>query len=277
MEIEYIRWKASYTRRAGEAYAIWVRRFREITGKGMADAELSDVLRFSEDIRSRYASGTVGYAMSIIRDYASFVSRRKILRFDYKDIRPPHTRSVPYEPITPEEYVTLLSWLRVDTLQGARDNLMVRMLYDTGMRVSELLSLDFEAMDTFHRQAFIDTKKTDRRRLIFWGKDTNEFLKDYADRCGTETGPVFGNTRDGWRMTSRSATRIIHGYCQRAGIKKRIVAHSFRHSKAWQVLDGGGTVKDVQFILGHTNPLSSFHYLNLYEGTQVERARRFLD
>lgn len=277
MEEEYLRWKASYTISAGKTYAPWIRGFRKLSGKGIEEATLPDILSYSEKLRDRYAPGTAQLAITVIRDYASFVSRRSRLRFDFHDIRTPHARNVPYEPITETEYVTLLTWCRVDTLTHARDNVLVRMLYDTGMRISELLSLDFETMDTVTRQAFVDTRKTSDRRLVFWGKDTNEFLKNYQERRETESGPVFVCEKQGTRLTNRSAERIIVSYCKKAGIKKRIVCHSFRHGKAWRVLDNGGTVKDVQFILGHRNPISSFHYLNLYEGAQVERARKFLD
>lgn len=277
MENEYLRWKSSYTLRAGTSYAPWVHAFRTLTGKDIEEATLDDALLYSEKIREKYSPGTATLAITVIKDYASFASRKGKLLFDYRDIRAPRGRAVPYEPITETEYVTLLTWPRLATLTGARDNLLLRMLYDTGMRISELLSLDFEAVDIISRQAFVDTRKTTDRRLIFWGKDTNEFLRDYMNRRAVSSGPIFVNENFGHRLTNRSAERIIEGYCKKAGIKKRIVCHSFRHGKAWRVLDNGGTVKDVQFILGHRNPVSSFHYLNLYEKDQVDRARRFMD
>jgi integrase/recombinase XerD len=277
MEEEYLKWKSSYTISAGKSYASWVRGFRGISGKGIEEATLPDMLTYSERVRERYSPGTAQLAITVIRDYASFVSRRKKLLFDYHDIRSPRGRTTPYEPITEIEYVTMLTWARVDTLWHARDNLLLRMLYDTGMRISELLSLDFEDIDIANRQAFVDTRKTTDRRLVFWGKDTNEFLQNYMERRGADSGPIFVGERDGWRLTVRSAERIIREFCRKAGIRKRIVCHSFRHGKAWRVLDNGGTVKDVQFILGHRNPVSSFYYLNLYDHDQTERARRFLD
>lgn len=137
------------------------------------------------------------------------------------------------------------------------------MLYDTGCRISELVScLSF---DTEKRIAKINNAKRDDEGFIFWGNDTNTFLRTYLDQ---NPSPIF--------PTIRQCQRILQGYCRLAKINKPITCHSFRHSKAWRILDTqGGTVKDVQAILRHKSPLSSFKYLDWDFEKKKERAEKF--
>ena len=265
---QYLQWKGTYRPDTTVlSYEHWIDKFTESTGKGIEEVEFSDIATFNLMLQENYAPKTQEFAMSILHDYVGYWSKRKPLKILLDDIRVRKSRANSHKPITPEEYVSMLSFIKVTTLSGLRDNALVRLLYDTGARISEISSLTMGAVDLVARQAQIHTAKRREDGFIFWGKDTNEFLRVYIEQTKPEED-IF--------PCVRTCQRIVRRYALMAGIKKHITAHSFRHGKAWRVLDGGGTVKDVQLILRHKNPASSFKYFDFHEQKNRERAERFL-
>jgi len=267
-ENQYLAWKGTYRPAATVSkYEQWLDRFTESAGKGIEEVTPTDIATFSLSLQENYAPKTQEYAMTILHDYVGYWAKRKPLKILLDDIRVRRSRANSHKPITPEEYVSMLSFIKVTPLSGLRDNALVRLLYDTGARISEIASLSVEACDLVARQAQIHTAKRREDGFIFWGKDTNEFLRVYIEQTQPE-GEIF--------PCVRTCQRIVKKYALLAGIKKHITAHSFRHGKAWRVLDNGGTVKDVQLILRHKDPASSFKYFDFHEQKNRERAERFL-
>lgn len=257
----YIRWKKTYTRRAWESYAPYVALFDSI-----GPPDMDTLIRYSEVVREHYGERSVTFAMSVAKNYVGYLERRhlsEILKDDVRVPRPYH-RLMPH--LTTPEYVSMLSFIRATTVEGVRDNCLIRMLYDTGARIGEVSELERGDIDLSSRTAEIRTEKTSNRRVVVWGKDTNRFLKEYLD---IQPSGLFPG--------KRQCERIVRKYAELAGIEKHITCHSFRHTRAHVILDNGGTVKDVQETLGHMDPRSSFAYLTLSRTEAIERSRKFLD
>lgn len=248
-----------------ELYRHWIEKFHEHAGKGMEGITFREVVSWSDFLKEKYSEGTVHFVMGATKNYLAFHQKRGAT-IEADEIRVPRARSIAYEPITPEEYVAMLSHIQPDTPKGLRDIVVVRMLYDTGARIGEVSSLKREDIDLSTRTAEIWTEKTTKKRLIAWGKDTHVFLETYLSLNPTLLFPP-----------ARTIERIIRRYATVCGIKKRIVPHSFRHGKAHLILDNGGTVKDIQETLGHLSPTSSFRYLNLNRAEKMKRLAKWLN
>lgn len=263
----YLDWKRTHVmERSAAMYSHWITAFGMITKKPVEECDIHEISEFSKYLKEKYAPKTAELAMSIVHDFFAFWDRRTGLLVSPQDIKIPKGMILePRDTITPEEYVTMLTWIKASTLTGLRDNCLLRLLYDTGSRVSEICDLTREDIDLDRRSARVINRKRRDYGRIYWGHDTNEFLRTYIDH---HVGKLF--------PTTRHALRIVQRYVLLAGIKKHIVSHSFRHSKAHRVLDMGGTVKDIQIILRHKSPVSSFKYLELSEGEETARAERFL-
>ncbi len=258
---QYLRWKKTYTRSAGSSYAPWVRLFDEI-----GTPDLKTYLSFSERVRARYGERSAAYGIAVIHDYVGFLERHHVTDLSQRDIKIPKPRRSPRPHLTTEEYIAMLTWIRADTVSGLRDNALIRMLYDTGARIGEIASLTRYDIDLKSRTAEVSTEKTDRRRVIVWGSDTNRFLAEFMEQQPSGLFP-----------SKRSCERIVRKYAELAKIRKHITCHSFRHTRAHVILDNGGTVKDVQETLGHLHPESSFAYLSLSRTEAISRSRKFLD
>jgi integrase/recombinase XerC len=174
----------------------------------------------------------------------------------------------PYPSATEDEFKKIenLDWS--DNLLGVRNLLITRLLWETGMRNSELLSLKFGDVDLEECCAKLKTLKNERTRWIFWSDDTNNHFQNYVMSVG------FSAESRLFQITPRQVQRIFRKICDQAGVKD-LVPHSMRHGKAHRILKKGGTLKDVQETLGHSSVVSSMRYLNLSKEERQERAKMY--
>ena len=160
------------------------------------------------------------------------------------------------------------------------------MLNDTGMRVSELCDMNISDIEENEENnvscATIRRRKTLRYNTVVWGKETNRLLRLYLGiRLCIEGGDkdalfVLRNNH-GKRITTRTVQRWMEQICFLAEIEQEVTPHSYRHGKAHQVLNQSGNVRDVQAILGHASPNSSFHYLFLNRPSQIAVSGKYLN
>ena len=254
---QYLRTKGVYLSQSSiKIYRSWLNQYQNY----------NDFVSFYEGIKDSYSQGSIQLAMRVVKGYLQYCERHGI-DCDSDDLRVPRAKINSHKPISAEEYVSMLSFIHVDNAKGVRDNALVRMLYDTGARIGEICSLTKQDINFEERSAEIWTEKTICRRLIVWGKDTNEFLETWCELIYSQE-KIFPSTR--------TAERIIKKYAKLAKIEKKIVPHSFRHGKAHRILDSGGSVKDVQEALGHISPISSFRYLQFSRKKSLELLQKYV-
>lgn len=157
--------------------------------------------------------------------------------------------------LTLEEIEILLSIIDVSTKEGQRNKAIIETLYSCGLRVSELIDLKFS--DLFFDEGFIKVKgKGNKQRLVPISpsaiKEINNYLyfrPEINIKKGYEDTLFLSN-----RGTSISRIMIFHfikQYAMEAGIKKSISPHTFRHSFATHLLEGGANIRAIQLMLGH--------------------------
>jgi site-specific recombinase XerD len=156
----------------------------------------------------------------------------------------------------------LLQQPDIGSLGGLRDRAMLEVLFSTGLRVSELVSLNRDQVDTKRRE-FGVIGKGRRPRVVFLSDRAVKWLDEWLARRDDEWQPVFIRlaqrrpdlTADGqeMRLTSRSVQRVVDGYCRKAHLSIKITPHGIRHSFATDLLSNGAGLRDVQEMLGHKN------------------------
>jgi len=279
----YLQWKATYTKRASKNYKIWLVKFVEFSHKNINDTELGDIIGFRgwlED--NNYQPKSIELSMVILKNYFKFwrLQGKKCLSPEL--IRVPKTVANSYQPISFEEYVSILTFLHPDDFWEFQKMIFVRILYETGIRVSELCDINISDINPEKMNTAIRTKKTAKMRTIFWSVETHIMLREFLiQRKKINSTPALfigrkGRGKPTRRITTRSIQRIIKDLCEKAKIEKRITPHSFRHGKAHRILDLGGNPKDVQAILGHCDPSSSFTYMQWNDKEFEKRAKLFL-
>ena len=168
--------------------------------------------------------------------------------------------------LTSKEIEMLLEQPDLSELKGQRDKAMLEVLYATGIRVTELISLRVE--DVNLTNGYIKVKKKNNERHIPLGNLSLKCLKEYINKVRPllirteEEKTLFINT-NGQKMTRQGYWKILKQYKEQAKIDKDITPHTIRHSFAVHMLQNGAELKTVQELLGHTDVASTVMYTQM--------------
>ncbi len=169
--------------------------------------------------------------------------------------------------LTPEEMVRLLQTSDLSTPQGLRDRALMELLYASGLRVSELVSLDVEQVnfDTYEIRVW---GKGSKERVVLMGKPAATALMTYLSQgrpnlLGDKRSSALFVNRYGGRLIERRVQRLLQKYASLAGINKRVYPHLLRHTFATHLLDGGAGLRVVQELLGHASLSSTQIYTHV--------------
>ena len=140
--------------------------------------------------------------------------------------------------------------------KGLRDKAMLELLYATGIRVTELISLNLEDINL--SVGFLACRAGDRERVIPLYKVAVRSIQNYLERVRPNLPVEAGETAlfvniNGKRMTRQGFWKIVKGYQAKAGIQKEITPHTLRHSFAAHLLENGADIRDIQEMLGHAD------------------------
>ena len=153
--------------------------------------------------------------------------------------------------------------------KGFRDHAMLELLYATGIRVSELITLDLEDLNL--AAGFIHCSSNGKERIIPLYRTAVKALQDYAWKIrpqlisDEEETALFVNM-NGERMSRQGFWKIIKYYQEKAGIEKEITPHTLRHSFAVHLLENGADLRSIQEMLGHADISSTQIYTHVVKG-----------
>ena len=161
----------------------------------------------------------------------------------------------------------MLSQPRISQPAGLRDKAMLELLYATGLRVSELVSLDLNNLNLENN--FIRCYgKGSKERIVPLGDIAARFIKEYL-RLGrgklekSGTSPALFLNQQGHRLTRQGFWKIIKKYAAQARINTVITPHTLRHSFATHLLENGADIRSVQEMLGHSDISTTQIYTHL--------------
>ncbi len=278
---EYLDWKGTYASRASVSYRIWLERFLEVCGdKPIEKYDIGDFVKYKHWLETRFKSYTLQFATIVIKNFFQYYKNQNYAcRLVPSLIKLPRITAKSHRAITEEEFKKIVSTIPQNEFIPLRNTVLIRMLWDTGVRVSELCDLDLTQIDENRRSAIISTKKTGKNRIIVWSEETHYYLMRYMPvrlelhNINKATALFVGwHHNKGWssRLATRSVQREIKEYVNRAGINERITPHSFRHGWAHKRRDQNAPLSFIQRGLGHQNPVSTFIY-EQYNDLEFER------
>jgi integrase/recombinase XerD len=227
---------------------------------------------FILDLKQRkYAETTVARKVAAIRSFFSFLAAEGILADNPTEgLASPRVGKMLPKAITPNEVDELLEQpCKRATPEARRDRAMLELMYATGMRVTELVSLDLENISVDGKNPFVRcTGKGAKERLIPIHDQAAEAVEGYM----TEARPLivrnknekalFVNRR-GERLTRQGFWLILKGYAKAANLRDDVTPHTLRHSFATHMLRGGMPLRHVQEMLGHANISTTQVYTHL--------------
>ncbi len=218
--------------------------------------------------------GSIARKLSAIRSFYRYLLREgEVSASPVADTSPKLDRRLPTF-LTLEEIERLLNAPDLTTPQGQRDRALLELLYASGLRVSELVSLNLEQIDLITGEIRVRGKGS-KERVTLMGKPAINALTTYLYQGRIKLLSKKGSSalflnRYGGRLTVRSVQKILGKYAKIINVSKRVHPHMLRHTFATHLLDGGADLRVVQELLGHANLSST----QIYTHVTKSRARK---
>lgn len=205
----------------------------------------------------RYARSTIARGLSAVRALFRFLYREgEVARNPLALISTPKQQRRLPKFLTPDEIRAVLKAPDTATPLGLRDRALLEVLYATGMRVGEAVSLRMG--DLQWEDELRVTGKGRKERIVLLGAAAQQALRRYLEHsrpklaAGRDTEAVFLNARGG-PLTDRGVRIVVDRHVRHAAFHRRISPHVLRHTFATHLLDGGADLRTVQELLGHAN------------------------
>jgi len=248
-----------------------------------AMVDINVLNKYIEDLRVRkgYRDTTTARKVASIKSFFGFLSENSIITEDPTESlgSPRVGRTLP--KFLPEEDVTLLldTAYKSGSNEGQRDAVIMELLYATGLRVGELVSLDLQDVDL--SESYIRCMgKGSKERIVHLYPKALEELRRYLKSVRIallghrRTEPSLFVNHRGERLTRQWVWTILKTYAQKAGIEQNITPHTLRHSFATHLLQNGASLRHVQELLGHSSISTTQVYTHLTNGyVQKEYAK----
>jgi integrase/recombinase XerD len=205
-----------------------------------------------------YKAASVARTLSAVRSFHRFLLREGEATTDPTAaiIRPKVPRGLP-RPLAIEEARRLLESPPDSTPAGLRDRALLELLYGSGLRISELVGLDIDELDTEEGSVRV-LGKGGKEREVPLGRFGRDAIDAYLARgrpalaSVRSRAAVFLNQR-GDRITRQGCAQVLTKHVKAAGIERHVTLHTLRHSFATHLLEGGADVRVVQELLGHAS------------------------
>ena len=239
----------------------------EINYNHVKEEDIKDYIKELQEEGKKASS--ISRCIASIRSFYQFVLKRKKIKVDpTANIQSPKIEKRVPSVLTSKEVELLLDQPKDVDLKGTRDKAMLEFAYATGMRVTEIISLNID--DVNLEEGYVTCKTGNKQRTIPLGTMSLNALKEYVDDArdvlikNDDEKALFVNVNGG-RLTRQGFWKIIKYYKEQAHITKDITPHVLRHSFATHLLQNGADLKAIQTMLGHSDISSTQVYMQFQD------------
>lgn len=229
------------------------------------EADLKSYIVFMNE--QHFAAATVSRNIASIKAFFHFLNQEKIIDRDISEgLKAPKIEKKMPEILTTQEVVRLLEQPSGDSPKEVRDKAMLELLYATGIRVTELITLRISEVNL--PMSFIVCKDAHKERVIPFGMAAKNALVKYLTKAREEmvedksSDILFANC-SGSPMSRQGFWKLIKYYSKKAGITADITPHTLRHSFAAHLVENGADLRSVQEMLGHSDISTTQIYANM--------------
>lgn len=217
--------------------------------------------------RQGKANSTVLRSVSSIRKFYNFLMDRKLVKENpATELHLPQPKHSAPVILTPNEINKLMAQPKTGELKGARDKAMLELLYATGMKVSELITIELKDVDL--EEGVVVCHSNDHYRVIPMGSAAEDAVRYYVENVresmveNQKVKTLFVNC-GGHPMTRQGFWKLIKGYIDSAGINKHVTPQTLRHSFAVHLLQNGADAEAVSQMLGFNDTVSTKVYSDM--------------
>lgn len=221
---------------------------------------------------------TQNYYLIALRVFLKYLMKREITSLPPDRIELAKIKERSLDLITIEELNRLLEGPSGNDLKNLRDKAILELFFSTGLRVSELASINSDL--DLSKNEFSIRGKGEKVRVVFLSDSAKKTIKEYLSKRKDMEEAMFVqvstiNKKGVSRLTPRSIERIVKHYAIKAGISKKVTPHVIRHSFATDLLQNGADIRSVQMMLGHSNISTTQIYTHITDKQLQEVHKKF--
>lgn len=248
-------------------YLIHNKRFLDFIKKKPENVDGVDIKKYLAYLISdkNLKPASVNLALSSLRFFYEQVLKQKI----FVDIKPPKIEKKLPVVLSKDEVKRLLG-----VCVNPKHNLLIKLLYSSGLRVSEAVKMKFDDLDLDEKMGRVISGKGKKDRLIILSNDLIESIKKYLEVRKKTSEYLFPSSHS--HITIRMAQKIVQKNGLKAGIKKRVFCHALRSSFATHLLESGVDIRYIQSLLGH-NSISTTERYTLVSTKELKKIISPLD
>lgn len=277
--LEYLEVTGNKSPKTLENYRHYLERFKEFVAENI-DPKKIDIKkiqnyrlylnRLKDDKGRALGIKTQNYHIIALRAFFKYLAKNDIPTLAPEKIELSKIPERTVEVISREELERLFKAVDQTKKNSARDRAILETLYSTGLRVSELKSLNRDQVD-LKRREFMVRGKGKKPRIVFLSKKAADTIETYIKSRKDNFKPLFINSLkdkdvtadERRRLSTVSIENLVRKYALKAGIIKKVTPHTLRHSYATELLINGADIRSVQEMLGHSSITTTQIYTHL--------------
>ena len=289
--IEHLEVEGGRSVRTAENYRLYLERLIEFSDDIAVENITSEIIRKYRLWLNRYESDagetlsiiTQNYHLVALRGFLRYLSNRDINSLSPEKIILPKVSRKQVTFLHYDEVTRLIEKIDCSAEIGLRDRAIIELLFSSGLRVSELVNLNRDHINTTRRE-FMVRGKGQKDRPVFISKSAAQHTEEYLDTRLDNLPPLFlsysrnnisSMTGDYRRLSARSIQRMLSKYARLAGITKHVSPHTMRHSFATDLLMNGADIRSVQSMLGHSSIATTQVYTHVTDQHLRENYEKF--
>ncbi len=249
-----------------KTYLYQNKKFLQFTNKSERNIEETDIKEYLAHLISdkQLANTSVALAKAALKFYYDEILKKDIVTFKTPKLQ----RKLP-EILTKDEVKRLLA-----VLTHTKSRIIVKLLYSSGIRLSECLNLKVEDLELGNKIGWVRGGKGGKDRMFIVSNDISQELISYFNKNKQTSGHIF---KSGSRtLTPRNVQKIVKKAALRANIQKNVTPHKLRHSFATHLLESGTDIRIIQELLGHANLQTTQIYTKVSQ-EQMRKVKSPLD
>ena len=292
--LEYLEIEKNRSQKTIENYNHYLTRLLDFAGD-ITIQELNDDLirkwriwlnRLGTNTKEELDKSTQNYHLIALRGFLKYCQKRNLNSLPSERIELASVKRKQVTFLNRDELNKLFSQPKTNNIIGLRDKSILELLFSSGLRVSELISLNKDSIN-FEKKEFVIRGKGQKDRPVFVSDEAVKWIKEYLSKRQDQTKALFiqysnhqnkpDNSGNYKRLTTRSVQRLVNQYALMAGINKHVSPHVLRHSFATNLLMNGADIRSVQTMLGHSNIATTQIYTHITDAHLKEVYQKFHD
>lgn len=278
--LEYLELERNVSQNTIENYNHYLNRFLDFAGEiNPSDIDLDLIKKYrlhlarwiDPESKNPLKRKTQNYFMIALRSYLKYLTRVDVASLPPEKVELGEVEASPLKVLEQVDLQNLLTAPDLTTPDGLRDKAILATLFSTGLRVSELASLNRDTIN-FQRREFPIIGKGSKERIVFLSDSASEAIQQALDVRKDSYKPLFirfqgrqdpSDDGENMRLTTRSIERIVEKYVKAVGLSVKATPHTLRHSFATDLLINGADIRSVQEMLGHANIATTQIYTHI--------------